>query len=150
MAEPSGNTVSTAVWSESLTLRGPCSAGFGRALHGTGVRFWDCPRFGVLASPIWQSPLAPLLQLCEMLHPLLRKLWEHLTEGRGVCFSLLGHIFSTVSCFPLWKLKPPWVKSWKWCWLKVFNPNNVDGNSYFYHHRFIIGSDNQWNWFLWF
>lgn len=73
-AEPSGNTVSVAVWSEALTLRGLRLAGFGRALPGTGVCFWGCPHFGALASSTWQSLLAPLVPLCEMLHPLLREL----------------------------------------------------------------------------
>lgn len=78
MVEPSGNTVSMSVWSESLILCDPPLAGFSRAIPGTGVCFCSFPHFGILDSSTWQSPLT-LLPLCEMLHPLLWKLWEHLT-----------------------------------------------------------------------
>lgn len=70
MVEPSGNTVSMSVWSEPLVLHGLCLAGFSRAVPGTGVAFCSFPKFGVLASSTWQSPLT-LAPVCEMLHPLL-------------------------------------------------------------------------------
>lgn len=70
MEESSGNTVSMSVWSEPLILRSPHLAGFSKAIPGTRVCFCSFPRFGVLASSTWQSPLI-LLPLYEMLHHLL-------------------------------------------------------------------------------
>lgn len=104
MVEPSGNTVSMSVWSEPLILCGPHLAGFSTAVPGTGVCFCSFPHFGVLDSSTWQSPLT-LISLCEMLHPLLWKLWEPLTAGEdqgypGVVWEyLLGYHRSSQPCW---------------------------------------------------
>lgn len=151
MAELSGNTVSITVWSETSTLQSPCPAGFSRALPSTRGCFWGCPRLGFLH--VAEHPLSFATTLWNATPSSAKAARASDRRQRGLL--LLARVyFFHCQVFPSVKIKTAWLKSWKLCfpgsWLKICNPNNIDGNSCLCCHRLIFVSDSQWNWFLWF
>lgn len=129
MAKLSGNTVSMAVWSEASILHSLCTTGFSKALPSIGVCL-GLPTFRGLGFlhmlPLWNAMLSPATAVRASDR-----------RQRGLLLVVRLHLLHCQLFSPV-KIKTTWVKSWKWCffgtWLKIRNPSNIDGNSYFFHH----------------